>query len=77
MEGSFARPVVLILKKVYGELGRGFIEAHHTIAVSELYRGAKTKAKDIALLCPNCHRMVHRRRPWFDDGSVASHSKMT
>jgi len=52
-------------EKVYGGLGRGFIEAHHTIPVSELSSGAKTKASDIALICPNCHRMVHRKRPWL------------
>ena len=24
-----------------------------------------TKLKDVALLCSNCHRIVHRRRPWL------------
>lgn len=23
----------------------------------------KTRAEDIALLCSNCHSMIHRRRP--------------
>jgi 5-methylcytosine-specific restriction protein A len=49
----------------YGELGEGFIEAHHTKPVSELSANATTKIEDIALLCSNCHRMVHRRRPWL------------
>jgi len=49
----------------YGEAGQGFIEAHHTIPVSELRQGSKTKAADIALVCSNCHRMLHRRRPWI------------
>ncbi len=49
----------------YGELGRGFIEAHHTIPVSELSQDSATKVTDIALVCPNCHRMVHRKRPWL------------
>ncbi len=52
-------------EKVYGELGRGFIEAHHTIAVSTLSENSETRVSDIAMLCPNCHRMVHRRRPWL------------
>lgn len=52
-------------EKVYGELGHGFIEAHHTIAVSTLSENSETKVSDIAMLCPNCHRMVHRRRPWL------------
>ncbi len=52
-------------EKVYGQLGHGFIEAHHTIAVSTLSENSETKVSDIAMLCPNCHRMVHRRRPWL------------
>jgi predicted HNH restriction endonuclease len=49
----------------YGEVGKGFIEAHHTTPVSDLSSGSKTKVADIALVCSNCHRMLHRRRPWL------------
>lgn len=50
----------------YGELGKGYIEAHHTKPVSELHEdGEITKAEDLALVCSNCHRMLHRRRPWL------------
>jgi 5-methylcytosine-specific restriction protein A len=49
----------------YGELGEGYIECHHVVAVSELEPNSKTKLSDIALLCSNCHRMIHRRRPWL------------
>lgn len=49
----------------YGELGEDFIEGHHTIPVSELEENQKTKVKDIALVCANCHKMLHRRRPWL------------
>ena len=49
----------------YGEIGRGFIECHHTLPVSEYGSGAKTQLKDLALVCANCHRMLHRRRPWL------------
>lgn len=50
----------------YGELGEGFIEGHHTIPVSELVEGQSTKVDDIALVCSNCHKMLHRRRPWLN-----------
>ncbi|MDD3448369.1 MAG: HNH endonuclease [Gammaproteobacteria bacterium] len=54
-------------EKEYGELGREFIEAHHTKPVSELHQdGEETKKEDIALVCSNCHRMLHRRRPWLE-----------
>ncbi|SFM38194.1 HNH endonuclease [Gracilibacillus orientalis] len=47
-------------EKVYGERGNNFIEAHHTKPVSEMLEGEKTKVEDIAMLCSNCHRMIHR-----------------
>lgn len=46
----------------YGELGDGFIEAHHTLPVSRLDGKTKTKVADLALVCSNCHRMLHRGR---------------
>ena len=49
----------------YGEIGTGFAECHHTKPVSELDPGAKTKASDLAIVCANCHRMLHRARPWL------------
>lgn len=50
----------------YGELGEDFIEGHHTIPVSELEDGQSTRVEDIALVCSNCHKMLHRRRPWLN-----------
>ena len=48
-----------------GQRGDGFIECHHTKPVSELKPSEKTKLHDLALVCSNCHRMIHRRRPWL------------
>ncbi len=54
-------------QKIYGEVGVGFIEAHHTKPVSSLHKdGEKTHLEDLALVCANCHRMLHRRRPWLE-----------
>ncbi len=47
----------------YGELGKSFIEAHHLRAISSLEEGVAVVydvAKDFAVLCSNCHRMIHR-----------------
>jgi 5-methylcytosine-specific restriction protein A len=49
----------------YGERGRGFIECHHTVPVSSLGEGGRTSVKDLALVCANCHRMIHAGRPWW------------
>jgi len=43
----------------YGEHGRGFIEAHHKQPIAELTPGSRTRLEDIALVCANCHRMLH------------------
>ena len=49
----------------YGELGKGFIEGHHSKPVSKLKKNEKTKVKDIVMVCSNCHKMLHRKRPWL------------
>ncbi|PFO03746.1 restriction endonuclease [Bacillus sp. AFS076308] len=49
----------------YGEIGEDFIEGHHTVPVSKLEEGQATKVEDIAIVCSNCHRMLHRKRPWL------------
>jgi len=49
----------------YGDIGTDYIECHHTKPVSELEDSDKTQLKDIALVCANCHRMLHRKRPWL------------
>jgi predicted HNH restriction endonuclease len=48
----------------YGEIGEGFIEAHHLYPISELTKETETKIEDLILVCSNCHRMLHRKRPW-------------
>ncbi|WP_413790405.1 HNH endonuclease [Bacillus thuringiensis] len=51
--------------KTYGELGKDYIEGHHITPVSQLKEGETTKIEDIIMVCSNCHRMLHRRKPWL------------
>ena len=47
----------------YGELGRGFIEVHHIIPISQ--RGGNyvlNPIRDLIPVCSNCHSMIHRHR---------------
>ncbi len=46
--------------EVYGEIGHGFIECHHTVPLSGLGDIHTTKLSDLELVCANCHRMLHR-----------------
>lgn len=47
---------------VYGPTGAGYIEVHHAMPLAEYGRRETDPAKDLVVLCANCHRMVHRRR---------------
>ena len=49
----------------YGSRGDGFIECHHTKPVATLSEGHKTHINDLALVCANCHRIIHRAKPWL------------
>jgi 5-methylcytosine-specific restriction protein A len=47
----------------HGTIGDGFIEAHHLKAISALEEGVAVAydiAADFAVLCSNCHRVIHR-----------------
>lgn len=46
----------------YGERGDGFAECHHKIPLAES-GDTTTRLEDLAILCANCHRMVHVRKP--------------
>ena len=58
-------------REVYGSLGNGFIECHHTVPLSETGE-VVTRVEDLVLVCSNCHRMVHRRRPWLSVEDIRS-----
>ena len=49
----------------YGARGEGYIECHHLRPVCELAPGDRTRMEDLALLCANCHRIIHAARPWL------------
>lgn len=49
-------------EKVYGELGRHFIEVHHKIPLSKIGKNyIVNPKKDLLPVCPNCHAMLHRK----------------
>ena len=54
-----------MFKEKYGSVGEDYIECHHILPISEVRIKQRTKLKDLALVCSNCHRMLHRKRPWL------------
>ena len=64
---------------VYGELGHGFAEYHHILPLAEAAFVRTTHLRDLAIVCANCHRMLHRARPPLTidrlRGVIMQHSK--
>lgn len=50
--------------KTYGAIGEGFIHVHHVRPLSDV--GSEytvDPVEDLRPVCPNCHAMLHRRKP--------------
>lgn len=45
----------------YGAIGYGFIECHHRTPLASLEIPTDTSLEDLALVCSNCHRILHRK----------------
>lgn len=61
-KGYTCEACTLKFTKKYGELGKKFIEVHHLVPISTLDLGEYrlNVNDDFAVLCSNCHRMIHR-----------------
>lgn len=62
----------------YGELGAGYIEAHHLDPLSERDPAewtaeVTTSVEQVAVVCANCHRMIHRKRPALTLDELRNH----
>ncbi|MST93899.1 MAG: HNH endonuclease [Pedosphaera sp.] len=60
--------------RAYGEIGKGFIHVHHLLEISQI--GGKYRVDpvtDLRPVCPNCHAMLHRRRPAFSIDEIRKH----
>jgi predicted RNA-binding protein with PUA-like domain len=44
----------------YGQLGKDFCEVHHRKPLAKIMDSEETKLSDLAIVCSNCHRMLHR-----------------
>jgi 5-methylcytosine-specific restriction enzyme A len=54
------------LEEVYGPVAKGYIEAHHLTPFASL-EGRPTELDpetDFAVVCANCHRMLHKGPPY-------------
>lgn len=59
------------LSEIYGALAADYIEAHHKNPVALIKEGSATTLDDLAALCPNCHRIIHKNYPMSVDELAA------
>lgn len=52
-------------EKCYGIRGRGFIEIHHIVPLSEIKQIYIITPEDLLPVCSNCHSIVHRFKPFL------------
>lgn len=52
---------IFVFEEMYGTLGTGFIECHHRTPLSQFKAEKRTTLDDLALVCSNCHRMLHKQ----------------
>lgn len=52
-------------EKTYGDAAAEYCEVHHLVPLAASPPSRKTRLQDLAVLCSNCHRVVHLRNPPF------------
>ena len=65
-------------EKKYGAIGEGFIHVHHILPLASIGKEYTINpVKDLRPVCPNCHAMLHKRRPPFtiDELKVIANEK--
>ncbi len=55
----------------YGEIADGMCDVHHRKRISKAARTVITKLSDLAVLCPTCHRIIHRFDPMISVEELA------
>jgi len=50
--------------RTYGGRGSNYIEVHHIVPLHHIGE-SRTRLRDLALMCANCHRMIHVSKPWL------------
>ncbi len=56
----------------YGSAARDYCKVHHLLPLSDVKHSTRTRLKDLAILCANCHRVVHLQNPPYTLGQVKS-----
>lgn len=56
----------LALSEIYGDIALDMIEVHHLKPIAEIGKDYQVDPiNDLVPLCPNCHRVIHKKTPPF------------
>lgn len=58
--------------RTYGSAAHDYCEVHHLLPFSEVEHSTQTRMADLAILCANCHRVVHLKNPPYTLDEVRS-----
>ncbi|MEA2602203.1 MAG: 5-methylcytosine-specific restriction enzyme [Acidobacteriota bacterium] len=56
----------------YGLAASNYCEVHHLLPLSEVKDSTRTRMEDLAILCANCHRVIHLHNPPYTLEQVRS-----
>lgn len=58
----------------YGAIGVGFIHVHHLTDLASIGQSYKVDpVKDLRPVCPNCHAMLHKKKPAYSISELNTH----
>ena len=58
--------------RAYGSAASDYCEVHHLLPLSNVEDSTQTRIGDLAILCANCHRVVHLHNPPYTLTQVRS-----
>lgn len=65
-------------EETYGEVGRNVIHVHHLKPLSEIGETYSVDPiKDLRPVCPNCHVIIHQKKPAYSIDEVIAMMKNT
>ncbi len=64
--GAYCSVCNFSFENTYGSVGENYIHVHHIIPLSEINEEYEIDPlKHLRPVCPNCHAMIHRRKPAY------------
>lgn len=71
--GAICSVCSMDFEKTFGEIGLGFIHVHHKVELSTVKEEYKVNPiEDLIPVCPNCHAMLHQRKPPYTTEELAN-----